>query len=39
MSARSEKTSTLRKEYMLPALENAGEIYSIRVKDGFDMQY
>lgn len=27
------------KEYMLPALENAGEIYSIRVKDGFDMQY
>lgn len=27
------------KEYMFPALENAGEIYSIRVKDGFDMQY
>ena len=27
------------KEYMLPALENAGETYAHRLVDGFDMQY
>ena len=27
------------KEYILPALENAGEIYAKRVATGFDMQY
>ncbi len=27
------------KDYMLPALEEAGEVYSIRLNVGFDMQY
>ena len=27
------------KDYMLPALEKAGEIYAHRLADGFDMQY
>lgn len=27
------------KDYILPALEQAGEIYSIRLVEGFDMQY
>lgn len=27
------------KDYILPALKQAGEIYAIRLKDGFDMQY
>ena len=27
------------KEYMLPALEKAGEVYVIRIANGFDMQY
>lgn len=27
------------KEYMLPALEKAGEVYFRRLTDGFDMQY
>ena len=26
-------------DYILPALEQAGELYSKRIKDGFDMQY
>lgn len=27
------------RDYMLPALTQAGELYAIRLKDGFDMQY
>ena len=27
------------KEYMLPALEKAGEVYVSRIANGFDMQY
>ena len=27
------------KDYMFPALENAGKIYVHRLVDGFDMQY
>ncbi|WP_207655188.1 hypothetical protein [Lacrimispora celerecrescens] len=25
--------------YMLPALENAGETYAVRLAEGFDLQY
>ena len=27
------------REYMLPALETAGEVYANRIVNGFDMQY
>ena len=27
------------RDYMLPALEQAGEVYVERLKDGFDMRY
>ena len=27
------------KDYMLPALEKAGETYGVRLTEGFDMQY
>lgn len=26
-------------DYILPALENAGEVYAVRLENGFDMYY